>query len=144
MTNKVEKLKPAKKAQYTAKWARTMTKWFVTYGHRAGARWNIVDFGGKTKSESRGVVDLIAIRKDHRQDTKGLKRGDLFEIILLQIKGGSAPRPTDEDIDRLLKVSRHHRAKAIVLAEWQRGKKLDLSTLKNRKWEPTTATQIFG
>jgi putative protein kinase ArgK-like GTPase of G3E family len=144
MANKVEKVKPAKKAEDTAKWARTMTKWLIKFSHRKGARWNVVGFEGKTGSEARGVVDLIAIRKDHRQDTKGLKRGDLFEIILLQIKGGSAPRPTDEDIDRLLKVSRHHRAKAIVLAEWQRGKKLDLSTLKNRKWEPTTPTQIFG
>ena len=144
MANKVEKLKPAKKAQYTAKWARTMTKWFVTYGHRAGARWNIVDFGGKTKSESRGVVDLVAIRKNHRADVEGVKRGDLFEIILLQIKGGSAPRPTREDVDRLLRVAKHHRAKAIVLVEWRRGEKLDLSMLKGRRWESATPSQIFG
>jgi hypothetical protein len=39
----------------------------------------LVDFGGKTKAEARGIVDLIAIRKDHRQDRAGLKRGDLLE-----------------------------------------------------------------
>jgi len=144
MTRKGKEKTPSEIAQDIAKWARTMTKWRIKFSHSKGAGWNVVGFEGKTGSESRGIVDLIAIRKDHRKDAKGLKRGDLFEIILLQIKGGSAPRPTDEDIDRLLKVSRHHRAKAIVLAEWQRGKKLDLSTLKNRKWEPTTATQIFG
>jgi len=55
-----EDLTPWKKAQYTAKWARTMTKWLITYTRRKGARWNIVEFGGVTGSESRGIVDLLA------------------------------------------------------------------------------------
>ena len=42
-------LSPGKKAQHTAKWARTMTKWLITFTRRSGARWNLVDFGGRTK-----------------------------------------------------------------------------------------------
>jgi hypothetical protein len=53
-------LTPGEKAQYTAKWARTMTKWLITYTRRKGVRWNIVEFGGVTGSESRGIVDLLA------------------------------------------------------------------------------------
>ncbi len=86
MTLVTEKMSPGKKAHHTAKWARTMTKWLVTYSQRTGAKWNLVDFGGKGKAESRGIVDLIAIRKEHRRDGIGLKRGDLFEIVLIQTK----------------------------------------------------------
>jgi hypothetical protein len=133
-----------KKAQYTAKWARTMTKWLVTYSRRAGARWNLVDFGGKTTAEARGIVDLIAIRKDHRRDSPGLKRGDLFEIVLIQTKGGSASRPKPEDVARLRKVARHHRAGAVVLAEWKRGEHLKLSKLSGSRWEPVSPDEVFG
>jgi hypothetical protein len=92
---------PGKKAQYTAKWARTMTKWLITFSRRSGARWNLVDFGGKTKAESRGIVDLLAVRKNHQEEVLPLKRGDLFDMVLIQTKGGSSPRPTAEDIIRL-------------------------------------------
>ena len=71
-------LSPGRKAQRTAQWARIMTKWLVTYSHRAGATWNVVEFGGKTGSESAGIVDLLAIRKDHQHQRAGLKRGDLL------------------------------------------------------------------
>ena len=30
---------PGHKAQHTAKWARTMTKWLVTYNRRKGVKW---------------------------------------------------------------------------------------------------------
>lgn len=144
ISNTLEGLSPGKKAQRTAKWARTMTKWLVTYSRQTGAKWNIVDFGGKTKSEARGIVDLMAIRKDHRQDSPGLKRGDLFEIVLIQSKGGTAPRPTVEDIVRLLRVAEYHRAKAVILAEWQRGAKLNLFRLKGNDWVPVAPPDIFG
>src|SRR3972149_5287348 len=121
MTRTPETMSPGKKAHPTAKWARTMTKWLVTYSQRTGAKWNLVDFGGKARAEARGIVDLIAIRKDHRHDGLGLKRGDLFEIVLIQTKGGSGPRPTPDDLVRLSRVARHHRAKAVILAEWRRG-----------------------
>ena len=137
-------LSPGKKAQHTAKWARTMTKWMVTYSRKTGAKWNVVDFGGKTKSEARGIVDLIAIRKDHRKDVPELKRGDLFEIVLIQTKGGTAPRPTAEDVVRLSKVAEHHRAKAVVLAEWKKGDKLELFSLEASNWKCVAPGDIFG
>lgn len=139
-----EELSPGKKAQNTSKWARTMTKWLVTYSRQTGAKWNVVDFGGKMKSEARGIVDLMAIRKDHRKDVPGLKRGDLFEIVLIQTKGGTAPRPTAEDVVRLLKVAKHHRAKAVVLAEWKKADKLALFWLKDNNWKCVTPVAIFG
>lgn len=133
-----------RKAHRTAKWARTMTKWLVTYSRRKGAKRNLVDFTGAIRSESRGIVDLIAIRKDHRRDGLGVKRGDIFEIVLIQAKGGSAPRPTLDDIARLKKVARHHRARAIVLAEWQRGKRLELFELSGSRWRRVSPDEIFG
>ena len=118
MIMKQDNITPGKKAQHTAKWAHPMTKWLITYNCRTEARWNLVEFGGKTGAESRGIVDLIAIRKDHRKDLSGLKRGDVFDIVLIQTKGGSAPRPTKEDRARLSRVAKYHRARAVVLAEW--------------------------
>ena len=70
-----------------------------------------MEFFGKDGGESRGIVDLLAIRKDHRSPPTGLKRGDLFEIVLVQIKGGSARWPTRSDILRLRQVARHYHAK---------------------------------
>jgi len=137
-------MSPGKKAQHAAKWARTMTKWLITFSRRTGARWNLVDFGGKTKAEARGIVDLLAIRKDHRHDGTRLKRGDIFEIILIQTKGGTAPRPTPADILRLSQVARHHRAKSVVLAEWRRGEKLGLFKLERKRWHPVNPVNIFG
>jgi hypothetical protein len=121
-----------------------MTKWLVTYTRRKGARWNLVEFGGMTRSESRGIVDLIAIRKDHRHDGSGLKRGDLLEIVLIQTKGGNAPRPTQDDLVRLKKVARHHKARAIILAEWQRGERLELFKLIGSRWHSVSPGDVFG
>jgi hypothetical protein len=140
----VKTLSPGRKAQHTAKWARTMTKWLITYSRRTGARWVIADFGGHSKAEARGIVDLMALRKDHRSAGRGLKRGDLFEIILIQVKGGSARSPTAEDIARLKRTASHHRAKAVVLAEWRRGEILSLSTLQGSKWHSVPARVVFG
>jgi hypothetical protein len=46
----------------------------------------LVDFVGKAKSEARGIVDMIAIRKDHRHNGPDFKGGDRFEIVLIQSK----------------------------------------------------------
>jgi hypothetical protein len=145
-SNTHEELSPGRKAQRTAKWARTMTKWLITYSRRTGARWNLVEFGGKTGAEARGIIDLIAIRKDHRKDLSGLKRGDLLDIVLIQAKGGSAPRPTKKDRARLSRVAEYHRARAVLLAEWKRGEKLDLFTLEGTEWSsvPVPPAAIFG
>jgi hypothetical protein len=102
-----------------------------------------VDFCGPI-AESRGVVDLIAIRKDHRRSIKDTKRGDVFESILIQCKGGSAPQPTREDILRVRRVSSYHRAKTVVLAEWKKGKAPDLYVLERSGWVPASAQEVFA
>ncbi len=137
-------LSPGRKAQKTAKWARTMTKWLITRAGGAKTKWKFVEFGGSAGSESRGIVDILAIRKDHGQGGGGLKRGDRFEIILIQTKGGSAPRPKKEDVERLSRVARLYRAKAVVLAEWKKGVRLQLHRLEGLTWRSATAKEIFG
>ena len=121
-----------------------MTKWLITYAGGAKTRWKLVEFGGLTGSESRGIVDILAIRKDHKLHPKGLKHGDCFEIVVIQTKGGSAPRPTDDDISRLIRVAKIYRAKAVVLAEWKRGEKLHIHRLVGRKWSSCLPSEIFG
>jgi hypothetical protein len=49
-------------------------------------------FVGPGDRESRGVVDIIAIRKDHGRTYPGRKRGDTFQVILIQSKGRHATR----------------------------------------------------
>jgi len=137
-------LSPGRKAQRTARWARIMTKWLITYSNQRGARWQLVDFCGKAKSESRGIVDLVAIRKNHRSANAVMKRGDTFEIVLIQVKGGRAPRPVAGDIARLRRVAKYHNAKAVILAEWQPGEKLDIFLLDGTQWKPIKASAVFG
>jgi hypothetical protein len=133
----------AQKAQETARWARIMTKWLITRSWKHGAKWHPQGFEGPKGSESKGIVDLIAIRKDHREKPNG-KRGDLFEIVLIQVKGGGASEPTEDDKDRLIAVRKFHRASAIVLSQWKRGKTLSFSRLVGRRWKPVAASEIFG
>jgi len=132
---------PTVKARRTAKWATTMTRWIIAFdvgGKRLGSkrvkaarRWQLVAFNGPNGSESRGIVDLLAIRKDHREPSDdSFKRGDLFEFVLIQVKGGDAAWPTAEDCRRLRAVARRYRAKAVVLAEWKKGKRPEFFQLK--------------
>ena len=89
---------PSDKAARTAKWATTMTKWSIAFDTggktrrndpKAGRRWQLVAFNGPHGGESRGIVAFTAIRKDHREHGQDpFKRGDLFEIVLVQVKGG--------------------------------------------------------
>ena len=84
--------------EYTKKWAPIETKVGIRRAV-AGAswpRWHFVSFNGPHGGESRGVVDLIAIRKDHGPPCAGTKRGDALQIILIQVKGGYAAKPTAE------------------------------------------------
>ena len=85
----------------------------------------------------------MAIRKDHRGTMKGTKRGDLLEIVLIQCKGGSAALPTAEDTLRVRRVANHHRAKAVVLAEWKQGKAPRLYILTRNRWVPADPSEIF-
>jgi hypothetical protein len=137
-------LSPGQAAQKTSRWAKTMTKWLITRSRQTGVKWQLVEFGGRTGSESRGIVDIIAIRKDHRSANESLKRGDLFDIVLIQTKGGGARPPTETDIERLIKVKKHHRAKAIVLGDWDKGKMLRLRKLVGRKWVAVQPGEVFG
>lgn len=135
--------KASSAAHRTSRWAKIMTKWLITKNCKDGAKWHVVNFVGSANAESRGVVDLIAIRKDHHSKKYKVKIGDLFDIILIQVKGGSAPLPTSVDIARLKKVARHHRAKAVVLSEWKPKKRLQLYVLQRNKWIEAKPNEIF-
>src|SRR5438876_11953355 len=98
-------LSPGQKAKRTGQWAKIMTKWLITYTN-AGKKWQLVSFDGKKGSEATGIVDFMAIRKNH--DTNCIKHGkyifqpgDCFELILFQVKGGDACMPTVRDNLRL-------------------------------------------
>ena len=102
----------------TAKWAVIMTQVAIrrAVARKAYPRWNFVQFLGQHGGEATGVVDLIAIRKDHGEPKTGLKRGDAMQIILIQAKGGSAAKPTTDDARRLRIVARRHGACGVLLA----------------------------
>ena len=133
----------AEKAHRTARWAKTMTKWLISMNQNSGAQWHVIDFVGSAGAESRGIVDLLAIRKDHRKPRAPLDRGDLFEIVLIQSKGGGAVRPKASDVERLMLVKRKYHAKAIVLAEWKRGKAPQLFELVRGRWVERMAESLF-
>jgi hypothetical protein len=136
-------LSAAKKASRTCRWAKIMTAWLISWSRSQGAKWHIVDFVGPNGCESRGVVDLIAVRKNHSATNDVIRRGDLLDIILIQVKGGSTPFPTQEDVDRLKRVAKYHRAKAVVLSEWKHRKTLQLYLLKRGHWAPIEPHDIF-
>jgi hypothetical protein len=110
-------------AVYTEKWAVTMTKVCIRQAVSASPwpHWHLLTFAGPDGGESRGVVDMIAIRKDHGDPLVGAKRGDLLQIILIQVKGGHAARPTAQDGKRLRIVARRHGAASVLLATWKKG-----------------------
>src|SRR4029450_6606061 len=102
---------PHVRAHATGRWAEIL---FRALSARVANRWQFMSFRGAKKGEWRGVVDLLAIRKaTSAPDSTQLKRGDLFEIILIQVKGGSAALPTQDDRVRLKAVAKYHKAKAV-------------------------------
>lgn len=133
----------AKRARTTATMANTLAK---ALSRRYDRRWQLVDFLGPNGRESGGIVDLIAIKKDGRPPSiTGLKRLDLFEIILIQVKGGSAPSPTADDVQRLLTVGERYAASKIVLFEWTKEKHTGWLVLgATGNWKAATAAEIFG
>jgi len=84
-------------------------------------RWQLVTFCGKSGGESVGVVDMLAIRKDHGTSVGAIRRGDALQIILIQVKGGSAARPTPEDAARLRIIAKRHGARHVLLVTWKKG-----------------------
>ena len=127
----------------TGKMANTLAK---ALAKRYSKRWQFVDFLGPKGGESAGVVDIVAIRKCGKLPIlPGLKRLDLFDIILMQVKGGSANDPTTEDVKRLKIVGKRYHAQNIVLFQWQKEKKVGFLVLdKKRKWKETSAAELFG
>lgn len=136
-------LSPGKKAKRTGQWAKIMTKWLISYSSKGGKKWQLVSFEGPKGGESRGIVDFIAIRRDHKTSEKPLKKGDLFEIILIQAKGGSAPKPSTEEILRLSKVGEYYHAKRIILSVWQKGKAPTLYSLVDSSWKEIEPKEAF-
>lgn len=99
----------------TGRWVETL---FRALSDRVADRRKFVSFRGKDKAEWGGVVDLVAIRKSSAEPGGDLlKRGDLFDLILIQLKGGGAPAPSEADCLRLREVKRRYRATKVVLLE---------------------------
>jgi hypothetical protein len=84
----------------------------------------LVVFLGKAGGESVGIVDLLAVRKNHGKPRGGFGRGDALQIVLIQAKGGAAGMPTAKDWMRLRAVARWHRATGIFLAVWIKGREV--------------------
>ena len=135
---------PAEKALKTATWARTMTKVIISRNNKKPPFWHVINFLGAGKQESGGIIDLLAIRKDHGK-TSGLPKGDGFEIILVQVKGGSARNPSSVDIQRMEAVMQRYGAKAVVLSSWKKGSAAEFRVLSKAVWgDPVDPDLIFG
>ena len=138
---------PTDKAIRKGKWAEVL---FRALSNRVAKRWRFVSFRGAKGGEWCGVVDIIAIRKDTaKSNDEVLGTGDLFEIILVQLKGGSADMPTHKDIQRLKAVRARYHAKEVALFEWRqrepkRTKTCCFSVLRADDWKESTAEDIFG
>ena len=75
------KLLPHEKAHATGRWAEII---FRALSSRIANRWRFVSFRGTGRGEWRGIVDVLAIRKSTVVPMNvSLKRGDLFEMILI-------------------------------------------------------------
>ena len=108
------------RAQNTEKAAIEVTKWRINQ-LTSKTKWQLVEFSGKKGHEAVGIVDLLAIRKNHVKTVKkvGLKPGDLFDMILVQVKGGNASLPSLNDIKRMQILARYYNANSVVLANWK-------------------------
>jgi hypothetical protein len=136
-------------AARTAKWAVTETQVAIRRAIKDNPwpHWHLLSFTGPDGRESRGVVDMIAIRKDHSDPAAGTKRGDALQLILIQVKGGSAAKPTAEDAARLRIVARRHGACSVLLATWKKGNAARFFSLhkKHPQWsEVEDLRTVFG
>ena len=142
MVNKI--LSPGQKAKRTGQWAKIMTKWLISYATKGSKKWQFVSFEGSKGGESTGIVDFVAIRRNHNPTEHPLKKGDLFEIILIQVKGGSALMPNNNDNERLVKVGEQYKAKRILLSEWKKGNSPVLYSLENNAWNKIAVKEAFS
>ncbi len=136
-------LTPQEKAANTDRWTEIL---FKALSARAAQRWRFVSFRGLGGGEWRGIVDILAIRKDTTVSKDDLlKSGDLFDFILVQMKGGSARKPNASEIARLRAVAKRYRAKEIVLFSWKRERECKFETLsRGNDWKLSSASAIFG
>ena len=134
---------PQTKAANTDRWTEIL---FKSLSARAAQRWRFVSFRGLGGGEWRGIVDILAIRKDTTVSKHDLlKSGDLFDFILVQMKGGSARKPNASEIARLRAVAKRYRAKEIVLFSWKRARECKFETLgRGDDWKLSSASAIFG
>ena len=80
-----------------------MTKWLISHSSKVRVKWQALSFNGPAGQESsrhrrhdRHPEESSSIRE------LSVRRGDLFEIILIQVKGGTAKFPPLEEVDRLV------------------------------------------
>ena len=133
---------PSEKAQRIDRWTEIL---FKALSARAAKRWRFASFRGAGGGEWRGIVDVLAVRKNTaKPGDSRLKRGDLFELILVQMKGGSARMPNEEEKKRLEAVKQRYGAKEVVLFCWKEGKGCTFSKLTGMEWIVSSPTEIFG
>jgi hypothetical protein len=102
---KVVSLTPAERAVITRKWRRASAKAHATARNAklfakyafGKAGWKVVSLDSRKGFEYKGVVDLVAVKRDNRSP-------DELTIMLIQVKGGSA-RVTKEEIARLRRAA---------------------------------------
>lgn len=133
----------SKKAANTDRWTEIL---FRALTSRIATRWRFVSFRGAGGGEWRGIVDVLAIRKDTTKPVNELlKSGDLFDIVLVQMKGGCARPPNGAQKQRLRVVARRYRAKEIVLFAWKREESCKFYRLTAANtWVQSSAATLFG
>ena len=136
-------VKAYQKAAATDKWTEIIMRAITK---KVAKQWRIVTFRGRNAGEWQGIVDALAIRKDTSRPNKDhLKRGDLFGIMVIQMKGGSAKFPTMNEKRRLKAVSKYYKAKNVLLFEWKNGKKTQFYVLNNNlEWIEKKVSELFG
>ena len=131
------------RAANTDRWTEIL---FRALSARVAKRWRFISFRGVGGGEWRGIVDVLAVRKDTAASTHALlKSGDLFEFVLVQMKGGGARDPNASEVIRLRVVARRYKAKAIVLFTWKRGRGCTWRLLNgDGTWRPSNVATVFG
>ena len=136
----------ASSAIYTDKWTQIM---FDALTNQVAYRWKFQSFRGKKKRDSAGIVDVLAIRRNTADpQSPPLWANDLFEFILVQLKGGAAVSPSPDELTRLWAVRDHYDAKEVVLFE-RRNKTCSYSVLRRKSddsfvWVKSDRRSIFG
>jgi hypothetical protein len=134
---------PSERAHYAGRMAETI---FRALSSAVADRWKFVSFRGANGGEPRGVVDVVAIRRDMMvpEDVE-LRRGDLFEIVLIQLKGGQARWPNEADRRRLRRVAKRYGKGKIVLYEHrQQRRRSTFYELNGDNWQEVTREALFG